>query len=118
MTKRESVLQKYGGHCAYCGAALTMKTLHVDHIIPKYRWHQYVRTASYNRDDLENLNPTCRCCNLWKHNWLLDEFRTELSRQVERARKYSRNFRMAERFGLIKATGEPVRFYFEIPEKP
>lgn len=32
---RQSVLDKYNGHCAYCGYQLTLKTMQVDHKIPQ-----------------------------------------------------------------------------------
>lgn len=31
---REIVLAKYGGHCAYCGKLLDLKSLRVDHLHP------------------------------------------------------------------------------------
>jgi len=34
---RQKVLDKYGGHCAYCGKILDLKTLRVDHLHPHYR---------------------------------------------------------------------------------
>ena len=34
---RQKVLDKYGGHCAYCGKVLDLKTLRVDHLHPHYR---------------------------------------------------------------------------------
>ena len=123
-TDRQKVLEKYGCRCAYCGGAITMKTMQVDHIISKDRW----RTAMYYIEDepkflqhlkekdidhFDNLNPACRPCNLYKHRDSLDGFRKHLSKQVARARKYSNNFRMAERYNLIKETGESVIFYFE-----
>ena len=36
-----------------------------------------------------------------------------MQKQVAAARKYSRNFRMAERFGLITENKIDVIFYFE-----
>ena len=32
--EREEVLKKYDGHCAYCGAEITLKQMQVDHLIP------------------------------------------------------------------------------------
>ena len=112
---RETVFQKYKGKCAYCGQPITMKSFQVDHIIPKERWHQHraLHILGLELDGIENLNPTCRICNNWKHSFELEEFRKELQRQVERARQYSRNFRMAERYGMIVETGKLIRFHFE-----
>ena len=33
---RQKVLDKYEGHCAYCGKVLDLKTLRVDHLHPHY----------------------------------------------------------------------------------
>ena len=100
---REKIKMKYGGKCAYCGCILHDK-FHVDHI----------KAFAANGDSsLENLNPSCFICNNWKFTFSLEQFRRELSYQVDRARQYSRNFRMAEKFGLIVETKEPVEFFFE-----
>ena len=71
--------------------------------------------ASYcgGSDDMDNLNPACRPCNNYKLTYSIEELRHEISRQVDRARRYSVNFRLAERYGLIAITGNPVVFYFE-----
>ncbi len=43
----------------------------------------------------------------------LEQFREEMTAQVERLRLRSANYRMAERYGLVEATGKPVIFWFE-----
>ncbi len=63
---------------------------------------------------IENLFPACAPCNLFKGALSVEGMRKEISRQVERARAYSVNFRTAERFGLIEVTEKPVVFWFEI----
>lgn len=112
---REQVRNKYGGHCAYCGKRLT-DTFHVDHIKPLYR--DRVPREFIKKDLLEigNLNPACRRCNNYKTVLSLEDFREQLSRQVERARSKSLNFRLAEDFGLIVETHAGVVFYFEKAE--
>ncbi len=100
---RDKVFAKCGGRCAYCGCRL-LSNFHVDHIVPR---------VAGGGDALSNLNPSCVKCNNWKHSMPLERFRHDISRQVDRARKYSRNFQMAEKFGLIKETGKLVVFYFE-----
>ena len=47
----------------------------------------------------------------------LEEFRAELASQVERLRRDSAAFRMAERHGLVAATGSTVVFWFEKNEQ-
>ena len=78
--------------------------MQVDHIKASYRG---------GSDDMDNLNPACRACNNFKVTHSIEELRHEISQQVERGRRYSVNFRLAERYGLIAITGNPVVFYFE-----
>jgi len=108
---RKLVYDKLNGYCAYCGERIKFKDMQVDHIIPKARFH--VGHFCYHVDSIQNLNPACRICNNWKSVHMVDEFRHEISQQVIRLRKYSAQFRLAERYGLIRNTKEPVIFYFE-----
>lgn len=119
---RIEVYKKYDGHCAYCGKEITYKQMQVDHIFPKDKKH-WLKSESmkdlYNIkindiDDIDNLNPACHRCNNYKRSELLEVFRNEISKQVDRARKMSFNFRCAEDFGLIEMTNKPVIFYFEL----
>lgn len=101
---RRQVHAKYGGRCAYCGDEITQRQMQVDHIKPRYL---------RGTDDMDNLNPACRPCNNYKLTFSIEELRWQIAQQVERGRKTSVNFRLAERYGLIKVTGAPVVFYFE-----
>jgi 5-methylcytosine-specific restriction endonuclease McrA len=101
---RATVHQKYGGRCAYCGEPITQKAMQVDHIHPKYLG---------GSDDIENLNPSCRACNNYKLTYDIEELRRQISLQVERAFRYSVNFRLAHRYRLVECTGNPVVFHFE-----
>ena len=51
---RQKVYEKYNGHCAYCGKAIAIRDMQVDHILPK---------RNGGTDDIDNLNPSCRLCN-------------------------------------------------------
>jgi hypothetical protein len=64
-------------------------------------------------ENLDNLFPACAPCNLLKSVYSLEGFRKEIGMQVERARKYSVNFRTAERFGMVQVVPVPVVFFFE-----
>lgn len=118
---REKIYQKFKGHCAYCGNSIAQKEMHVDHAIPKYRYseiHQCLivdgkKFTDYGLNDFENLYPACRACNLWKSTHTIEQFRHEISEQVNRLRKYSAQFRMAERYNLTAPTNNAVIFYFE-----
>jgi 5-methylcytosine-specific restriction endonuclease McrA len=101
---RATIYEKYDGRCAYCGWKILIHEMQIDHLYPKNRG---------GTDSIENLNPACRVCNNWKWNFTIEEFRYEIKKQVDRCRLYSRNFRMAERYGLVSENKKPVEFYFE-----
>ena len=116
---RQKVLQKFNGHCAYCGKKV--EKLQVDHIFPKNRVHWLENEVVRKRqnldftdiNDIKNLFPACGRCNRYKSDFLLEEFRSQINKQVERARKNSWNFVCAEDFGFIKIIDKPVIFYYE-----
>jgi hypothetical protein len=101
--KREALRMMFGGRCAYCGEVLDDK-FHREHVHPRYRG---------GSDSEENIWPACEKCNRFKSTFSIEQFRGELALQLERARRYSINFRMAEKFGLVKETAKPVVFWFE-----
>ena len=35
---RQTVLDKTGGHCAYCGIELALKDMQIDHVEARKRW--------------------------------------------------------------------------------
>lgn len=114
---RQNVYDKYDGKCAYCGCNITLKTMQVDHIKPK--WHNISEEKAIfygiekGSDDYDNLLPSCRRCNKWKSTFSIDQFRGEIIIQLERLDKYSPNYRLARDYGLIKETPIDVLFYFE-----
>jgi hypothetical protein len=119
---RGQIHQKFGGRCAYCGQEITVKDMQVDHIIPKRHYSEIhgclivkaKKFTEYGLNDTRNLNPACRPCNNRKSSCTLEEFREEIAAQVTRLRRDSNQFRLAERFGLVVATEQPVLFYFEV----
>lgn len=113
---RQQVHQKYAGRCAYCGDEITIKQMHVDHLKPIYRgWgDNHPLPPGAGTDTPDNMMPACKVCNLWKKTFSLEEFREEIAAQAARLRRDSAAFRMAERYGQIKETFEPVIFYFEL----
>jgi 5-methylcytosine-specific restriction endonuclease McrA len=112
---RKQVFEKCGGRCAYCGNEITVKAMQVDHIRAKRIFSVGARAdiPDYDVDDMRNLNPSCRPCNNLKHWYTTEQFRDIIESQVEKARRYSVNFRTGERFGLIQAEERPIVFYFE-----
>lgn len=123
MTKdlRNKVYNKFNGHCAYCGIEITMSNMQVDHIIPKFLYsakHDCLvvhgrKVEGIKTNELQNLNPTCRICNNWKHTWTVEEFRHEIELQITRLRNYSASFRLAEKYDLLSINKNPIIFYFE-----
>lgn len=127
-TQRAALRLKFGGRCAYCGEVLPEKGWHADHVEPVLRISEVDEKArqkgvwklkatgklTYEQhDSLENHFPACAPCNLFKATYSIETFREQISRQVERARASSVNFRTAERFGQLQVTAQPVVFWFE-----
>ena len=114
---RELVYKKYDGHCAYCGCEVEMKDMQVDHIVPKYRnnekWHQ----GEIGSDDISNLNPSCRMCNYYKGMCDIDTFRSNLKDTLMRNVVRPFDFRLAEKYGMVKIDGWDGKFYYERKEK-
>ena len=119
---RELIFNKYGGKCAYCGCELK-KGWHVDHIIAARRGDSDLRIERLNKfssseivrgkNEIENYNPSCRQCNIWKSTLSIEKFRIEIAEQVKRLNDYNANYRNAKRYGLVQETGIEVKFYFE-----
>lgn len=100
---RQQVYDKCGGHCAYCGREIAYKDMQVDHIHPQYRG---------GKDDMENLNPSCRMCNFRKGTLSIEHFRKEIEYQAEGVCKTFQG-RMSLAYGLIERVNKPIVFYFE-----
>lgn len=113
MTARDKVRAKFGGKCAYCGKPLG-RVFHEDHVAPIYRgWMKDKRPEWAGKDVEENLFPACPRCNLWKKTFTVDQFRAEIAMQVDRLRRDSAAFRLAEDFGVVEQTEKPIVFWFE-----
>lgn len=111
---RNQVYEKYDGRCAYCGKELSgLSAMQVDHINPILRGRVDYSVAGKPEESIDTLNPACARCNRYKSVMSVEQFRHELSQQAIRSRCSSKNFRLAEDFGLIVETGKKVEFYFE-----
>ena len=120
--KRQLIFEKYDGKCAYCGCDL-QKGWHIDHIqaIRRNDSDEWIEKMNRIRatplvrgqDSIENYNPSCRQCNIWKSTYDIEQFRKEISQQVKRLNDYSANYRNAKRYGLITENDIKVKFYFE-----
>lgn len=83
--KREAVYAKYDGHCAYCGRAIEIKDMQVDHFKPQRAWN----AEDAGTDDISNLMPSCRMCNHYKRANSLETFRRYIA---EIPRKLRENY--------------------------
>ena len=101
---RQKVYEKYNGHCAYCGKAIAIKDMQVDHILPQ---------RNGGTDDIDNLNPSCLLCNHYKRAAAIETFRNDLlGRLIKRLMKIY-IFRVALNYGMITINGWDKKFCFE-----
>lgn len=117
--QRETLREKFGGRCAYCGTQLGARW-HADHIEPIVRNDWLSRFGEQNRppnhpdrDTLENMNPACAPCNIDKHSMSLEAWRTCIQRGNDGLMRDVSQFRRAVRFGTVVTNDQPVIFYFE-----
>lgn len=109
---RETVYNKYNGHCAYCGCEIEMKEMQVDHIVPKRRgYFQYVLEAG--SDNIDNLNPSCRMCNYYKGMSNIEVFRNKLKEILMPNVQRPFIFRLAEKYGMVEVKEWDGKFYYE-----
>ena len=102
--ERKQVFDMYRGHCAYCGTEITFRGMQVDHKEPLYNG---------GADKLENMLPSCRSCNFYKHTRDIEGFRTYLEGIPKRLERDNVAYQVGARFGIVRI-GEPkVQFYFE-----
>lgn len=105
--ERKQVYNKTFGHCAYCGAEITINQMQVDHVIPLNGWH------ISGPDTLDNMLPACRSCNHYKSSSDLESFRKMLEDQPHVLSRDSVTYQIAVRYGLVQPNPHPVQFYFE-----
>jgi hypothetical protein len=63
--------------------------------------------------DRQSVASQCRVQSVQGCIFTIEAWRKVIALQVGRARRRSFNFRVAERFGLVQVTGQPVVFHFE-----
>ena len=71
---RRSVIARDGHFCVYCDEDLTNAEIHLDHVIPE---------SQGGPTNYENLQVTCRKCNLAKGVLTEDDFMNQLRRRAQ-----------------------------------
>jgi len=125
--QRETLRQKFGGRCAYCGNELG-RAMHADHFEPCIRitrdpWScplpaDECYMVKPERNTVANMMPACAPCNLHKGGYDLEGWRDILQRSAAIVAKQTSTFRAGERFGVITVSNAPVVFYFERAASP
>lgn len=67
--KEDFCFTRASGKCAYCGHALSIERMHIDHIKPK---------KCGGNNDLSNLNCSCGPCNTAKGDRDLEDHRLQV----------------------------------------
>ena len=89
-TKKTGVYNKADGHCIYCGNALEIQELTIDHAIPRIRG---------GSRQIENLYPSCKKCNSTKHDLTISEFQEYLLKRISNQLKDT--LKLVERYSLL-----------------
>lgn len=88
--KRQAVLEKSQGRCAYCHTPLTLKTLTVDHIRPKSSF-----ASAGEADNIDNLCACCKTCNTIKADMPVKKFKTFVNTRSNELLKLDSELRKA-----------------------
>lgn len=105
--ERQTVYDKCGGHCAYCGCEIKLSEMQVDHVMP------IGLIYDENTESMSNYLPACRSCNHYKSSLTLDRFRFCIERFPQVLMRDSVTYKNAVRFGLVEPKPHKVVFYFE-----
>lgn len=106
--KREAVYAKYDGHCAYCGRAIDIKDMQVDHFFPLRAWG----IEDAGTDNISNLMPSCRMCNHYKRANSLETFRRYIA-EIPRKLRENYIYKVGIAYGNVAEHDKPITFYFE-----
>lgn len=110
--QREQIFDLCAGHCAYCGCAITLKNMQVDHLIPM-ELEAIARVSGHDADSIDNMLPACRSCNNYKSSLTLEKFREAVYRWHDVLMRDSVTYKNAVRFGQVRPTQHVPEFYFE-----
>lgn len=121
MSRREEVLAKCDGRCAYCGEALGAKW-HIDHMEPIVRHFKYTGNGTKQtgkctfpvRKNHDNEWPACIPCNMNKSSLPMEYWRKQIASRLQALRERSTDYKTALRFGLVDEKPRAVVFWFEV----
>ncbi len=72
---RQRVYNKFCGRCAYCGTAIEIINMQVDHYLPRCREKFYANRCKKDVHSEENLMPSCQRCNHYKRGRTPKQFK-------------------------------------------
>lgn len=104
--ERLGIYNKTNGHCAYCGCEIPFKGFNADHV-------ECLAWNGIEADTVDNMLPSCRSCNNYKHTMTLEEFRTQIGKIPYRLNRDINTYGIALRYGIVKEDVKPIEFYFE-----
>ena len=110
--KREIVYNKFDGRCAYCGDKLK-RGWHIDHLLSVVRNPITNEKEFPERDNINNLMSSCPSCNIQKNSYSLENFRSNIKKNINSLNSYSTQYKFAKRYGLVDENDIDVEFYFE-----
>ncbi|WP_373232120.1 HNH endonuclease [Cohnella sp.] len=133
--KRKAIWDKSGGLCWYCGTTLPERGWHADHFEPlgrrpilinrEYQKNESGRIVGFTeaeekrppshpeRDNLENLVPACQSCNTLKGMGSIEGFRRQIAQFINSLNRYTNQYKIAKKYGLVQEIDKPVTFWFE-----
>lgn len=101
---RADIYKSLNGRCAYCGQLIAYKDMHVEHVQP---------LVKNGADCFANMLPSCSDCDTLKGDCGLEEFRHKLENIENEILQKKLEYRVMEKFGIIKISPQPIKFYFE-----
>lgn len=112
---RKAVYEKYNGHCAYCGREIGIKDMQVDHLVPQIMYDR--RKAQGDRNEIDNLMPSCRVCNHYKRAESLEIFRKWIRTIPCKLAEREYIYKVGMAYGFYDDSPRDVIFYFEREEQ-
>lgn len=65
------------------------------------------------RDNIDNLMPSCASCNINKHSESLESFRSMIKAYMKHLNDINTQYKIAKRYGLVTENDIEIVFYFE-----